>query len=894
MSDKLVYSKNAEEAMKNCRKIANSRGQYSCAQIHLLMSMLEIRPYCSAVKLINDMDIHLEHFTQRTRQALEDYKDPSIETNMKNRSHMLTRSLSNVFSTYGKEESEKCGDREIRTVHLFIAMFAHPDSYIQTIAREYGITVERIYKTQLEVAPSKEKMEAPAYTASEKDAVNISKYGLNLVEKMREKIQDPVIGRDNEIRDVINILSRKGKNNPVLIGEPGVGKTAVVEGLAQRIVKGDVPLSLQNKTIFALDLASMLSGCRYRGDFEERFKMVINEIVQSNGNTILFIDELHTIVGAGAVDGSSYDAANIIKPMLARGEVHCIGATTLDEYREYIEKDAALERRFQPVVVMEPSQEDAISILRGLKDKYEIFHGVKIMDNALVAAVRLSSRYICDRFLPDKAIDLVDETCARIKNELDSMPSELDNLARKMMQLEMEEAALRNEDDRNNVRRLAEIKKELGKTKESYYGKRAQWEAEKASVENVAQLKAEIETVEEDIETAQKKGDIETAASLRFVRLSELQRQLKVEEDSIKGAGAMLHDRVTEEEIRQTLEKWTGIPVANLNDDDKSRLLNLENELKGRVIGQQEAVSKVANAIKRSKAGIGNPNRPIGTFLFLGPTGVGKTELAKALSASLYSSRLSLVRIDMTEYMEKVSISRLIGASPGYVGYEEGGQLTEAVRRNPYCVVLFDEIEKAHPDIFNIMLQIFDDGRLTDSHGRTIDFKNTILIMTSNIAADEISSCLVEKTGTNNEIPDEVRKQVELRLKAKFKPEFLNRLDEKIIFKPLTENDMRLILKNFMNELCERLVDRDIRLIFQNRARKALVRDGYDPMYGARPLKRVLQENVENQLATLLISGEVKTGDTVIIDYVNGEYVVRLASDTDQERKDDLQVEDGE
>lgn len=886
MSDKLNFSKNADEAFRNCRLLANSRRHYTCAQIHLLMAMLEISPYCSAVRLILDMGIHLEHFTQRTRQALDDYIDPKIDANVKPKSHLLTRSLNNVFTTYGRVEMEKSGDKELRTVHLFIAMFAHPDSYIQTIAREYGITVERIYKTQIEKNQPKEKEEAPAYTASEKDTVNLNKYGINLVEKMREKSQDPVIGRDEEIRDVINILSRKGKNNPVLIGESGVGKTAVVEGLAQRIVKGDVPLSLQNKTIFSLDLASLLSGCRYRGDFEERFKLVIDEIVKSNGNTILFIDELHTIVGAGAVDGSSYDAANIIKPMLARGEVHCIGATTLDEYREYIEKDAALERRFQSVIVMEPSQEDAISILRGLKEKYEIYHGVKIMDNAIVAAVKLSSRYICDRYLPDKAIDLLDETCARIKNELDSMPSELDNLQRRMVQLEMEETAIKNEDDSRNIRRIAEIRKELSKVKESYYGKRAQWEAEKASVENVVQLKAEIETVEEDIEESQKKGDIETAASLRFVRLAELKRQLQVEESSIKGSGTMLHDRVTEEEIRQTLEKWTGIPVANLNDDDKSRLLNLETELRSRVIGQQEAVSKVANAIKRSKAGISNPNRPIGTFLFLGPTGVGKTELAKALSESLYSSRLSLVRIDMTEYMEKIAISRLIGAAPGYVGYEEGGQLTEAVRRNPYCVVLFDEIEKAHPDIFNIMLQILDDGRLTDSHGRTIDFKNTILIMTSNLAADEISNSLIQRNETS-ELTDEVRTQVMAILRAKFKPEFLNRLDEKIIFRPLSENDMRLILKNFMNELCERLVDRDIKLIFQNRARKALVRDGYDPLYGARPLKRVLQESVENKLATLLISGEVKPGDTVIIDYVDKEYVVRLASGAEESANDE-------
>lgn len=886
MSDKLNFSKNADEAFRNCRLLANSRRHYTCAQIHLLMAMLEISPYCSAVRLILDMGIHLEHFTQRTRQALDDYIDPKIDANVKPKSHLLTRSLNNVFTTYGRVEMEKSGDKELRTVHLFIAMFAHPDSYIQTIAREYGITVERIYKTQIEKNQPKEKEEAPAYTASEKDTVNLNKYGINLVEKMREKSQDPVIGRDEEIRDVINILSRKGKNNPVLIGESGVGKTAVVEGLAQRIVKGDVPLSLQNKTIFSLDLASILSGCRYRGDFEERFKLVIDEIVKSNGNTILFIDELHTIVGAGAVDGSSYDAANIIKPMLARGEVHCIGATTLDEYREYIEKDAALERRFQSVIVMEPSQEDAISILRGLKEKYEIYHGVKIMDNAIVAAVKLSSRYICDRYLPDKAIDLLDETCARIKNELDSMPSELDNLQRRMVQLEMEETAIKNEDDSRNIRRIAEIRKELSKVKESYYGKRAQWEAEKASVENVVQLKAEIETVEEDIEESQKKGDIETAASLRFVRLAELKRQLQVEESSIKGSGTMLHDRVTEEEIRQTLEKWTGIPVANLNDDDKSRLLNLETELRSHVIGQQEAVSKVANAIKRSKAGISNPNRPIGTFLFLGPTGVGKTELAKALSESLYSSRLSLVRIDMTEYMEKIAISRLIGAAPGYVGYEEGGQLTEAVRRNPYCVVLFDEIEKAHPDIFNIMLQILDDGRLTDSHGRTIDFKNTILIMTSNLAADEISNSLIQRNETS-ELTDEVRTQVMAILRAKFKPEFLNRLDEKIIFRPLSENDMRLILKNFMNELCERLVDRDIKLIFQNRARKALVRDGYDPLYGARPLKRVLQESVENKLATLLISGEVKPGDTVIIDYVDKEYVVRLASGAEESANDE-------
>lgn len=882
MNERLPYSQNAESAMNKSRKIANSMNCNTCAQIHLLSAMLELRPYCSAVRLLLDLDINLEHFTERTAQSVARYKDPNGLAGGKYKNHAITRSLREVISELGHVEASKSGDSHVKTVHFFIAMFAHPDSYIQTIAKEYGITVERIYRTQIDKSNMKEEKEAPAYTANEKETLSVGKYGVNLVEKMQEKKHDPVIGRDNEIRDVINILSRKGKNNPVLIGEPGVGKTAVVEGLAQRIVKGDVPLSLQNKTIFSLDLASLLSGCRYRGDFEERFKLVIDEIVKSNGNTILFIDEIHTLVGTGAVEGSSYDAANIIKPMLARGEVHCIGATTLDEYREYIEKDAALERRFQPVMVMEPAADDAISILRGLKEKYEIYHGVKIMDNALVAAVKLSSRYIGDRYLPDKAIDLIDETCARIKNELDSLPSELDELGRKMIQLEMEETALRNENDSSNARRLDSVSNELTRVKELYYKKRAQWEAEKASVETVTQLKAEIEMVEEDIDIAQKKGDIEGASNLRYVRLAELQRQLKAEEDSIKGAKAMLHDRVTENEIRQTIEKWTGIPVADLNEDDRTRLLNLDAELKQRVIGQQEAIDKVANAIKRSKAGIGNPNRPIGAFLFLGPTGVGKTELAKALSDSLYSSRLSLVRIDMTEYMEKVSISRLIGAAPGYVGYEEGGQLTEAVRRNPYCVVLFDEIEKAHPDIFNIMLQIFDDGRLTDSHGRTIDFKNTILIMTSNIAADEISSCIANGENGSNNISDDVRRLVELQLKARFKPEFLNRLDEKIIFKPLSQDDMRLILKNFLNELCNRIADRDIKIIFQKRARKALVNDGYDPLYGARPLKRVLQEAVENKLAELLISGQVTSGATVIVDYVSGDYVVRLAANDDE------------
>ena len=854
------FTQKSIEAVNQCEKIAYDHGHQEIDQEHFLYSLLTIDDSLIA-SLLEKMGINKETFLSQVQELLN--KKPKVSGGQVYMSNDLNQVL-----LHGEDEMKAMKDEYVSVEHLFLAMIKHPNKAVKELFRAYGITRNRFLQVLSQIrGGQKVTSDNPEETYD-----SLEKYGYDLVKRAREQKLDPVIGRDSEIRNVVRILSRKTKNKPVLIGEPGVAKSAVVEGLAQRIVRGDVPDQLKDKTIFSLDMGSLVAGAKYRGEFEERLKAVLEEVKKSDGQIILFIDELHTIVGAGKTDGAM-DAGNMLKPMLARGELHCIGATTLDEYRQYIEKDQALERRFQPVMVDQPTVEDTISILRGIKDRYEVYHGVKITDSSLVAAATLSNRYITDRFLPDKAIDLVDEACAMIKTEMNSLPAELDEVQRKIMQMEIEEAALKKEDDRLSKERLEELQKELAEMREDFKARKARWENEKASVEKVSKLREEIESVNSEIQIAQRNYDLNKAAELQYGRLPELKKQLEEEEERVaKEDRSMVRESVTEDEIAKIISRWTGIPVAKLTESERNKTLHLDKILHERVVGQDEAVELVTESIIRSKAGIKDPSKPIGSFLFLGPTGVGKTELAKALAESLFDNEQNIVRIDMSEYMEKHSVARLIGAPPGYVGYEEGGQLTEAVRRKPYSVVLFDEIEKAHPDVFNILLQVLDDGRITDSKGKTVDFKNTILIMTSNIG----SSYLLEGIDEDGNIKPEAQDMVMNDLKNHFRPEFLNRLDETIMFKPLTKANITNIIDLLVKDLNRRLADKELSVELTSAAKNYVADHGYEPMYGARPLKRYLQKSVETLAARLILSDGVDAEDTILIDVENDQLIAKV------------------